>query len=200
MEFTLVFGSMESVDRFEFEKISTWLTGHQDYQWLQICQPDLDHVQYRCLVTEMTPISVGWLPYAFKATVTCDCPYAYGHYFENTYDISGSQKFVFSNRGSVREYFKPDLLIHLGSGATDVKIINHTDADREFSLAGLPAGDIDVIVDNKCGIIRDSNGEYNLYRFFNLNFFRLLPGDNDLEVVGDCTLKISGRFLHNIGG
>lgn len=116
LEFTLVFGSSEPIDRFEFERISMWLTGYQDYQWLQINQPDMDHVCYRCLVTELQPISVGWLPYAFKATILCDCPYAYGHYFENTYDVSGGKNFVFSNRGSVRDYFRPDLLIHLGSG------------------------------------------------------------------------------------
>ena len=82
LEFEVVFGSQEPLDRYELEAISLWLTGYQDYQWLSIDQPDMNRVQYRCFITDLQPISHGWLPVAFKATVRCDCPYAYGYPFE----------------------------------------------------------------------------------------------------------------------
>ncbi len=200
LEFTLVFGSDEPLDRFDFERISYWLTGHQEYQWLTIDQPDLDHVAFRCLITKLTPISYGWLPYAFEATVTCDCPYAYGPRFEETYDVSGSRAVVFQNRSSVRDYLKPELLIQMKSGATKFELIDHSDGDRAFVLDGLPAAGLTISVDNDRRIITDSLGEYNLYRFFNLTFFRLVPGDNELEIRGDCSVTISGRTLHNVAG
>lgn len=61
LEFTLIFGSERMLDRYELEEISLWLTGHQEYQWLAIDQPDMDNVQFRCLITELKPIYHGWL-------------------------------------------------------------------------------------------------------------------------------------------
>ena len=82
LEFTLIFGSERMLDRYELEEISLWLTGHQEYQWLAIDQPDMDNVQFRCLITELKPIYHGWLPHAFEATIRCDCPYAYSQPWE----------------------------------------------------------------------------------------------------------------------
>jgi len=109
LEFKLVFGAQRALDRYELEDVSMWLTGHQDYQWLSIDQPDMDHVQFRCLITSLTPLAHGWLPVAFEATIQCDCPYAYGYPFERHYTISGNTSILFRNESSTREYIKPTL-------------------------------------------------------------------------------------------
>ena len=118
LQFKLVFGSLEPLDRYEMENIAFWLTGHQDYQWLSIDQPDLERVQFRCLITQLQPITDGWIPYAFEATVVCDCPYAYGFPFEYRYDINGTADILFRNDSSVREYVKPILTYVPTSGGT----------------------------------------------------------------------------------
>lgn len=198
LEFKLVFGAEEPLDRYELESISMWLTGHQDYQWLSIDQPDLELVQFHCLITQLTPIHHGWLPYAFEAMVVCDCPYAYGFPFEYQYSISGATDILFRNVSSVREYIKPTLVYATASGGT-LSIVNHNDNDREFKLTGIPASS-NVVVDNRNGIIQETIGETNLYDGFNLNFFRLVHGDNDLTVTGNGTLTITGRMLYNVAG
>lgn len=109
LQFKLVFGAEMPLDRYELESISMWLTGHQDYQWLSIDQPDLEHVQFRCLITSLTPLAHGWLPVAFEATVVCDCPYAYGYPFSETYTINGETDILFRNEGSAPEYLTPTL-------------------------------------------------------------------------------------------
>lgn len=200
LEFKLVFGSERDLDRYELEEISKWLTGYQDYRWLQICQPDLSSVQFRCLITELKPISVGWLPVAFEATVVCDCPYAYGDEFQYRYTVSGSTDIVFQNGSTIREYWKPRLSISPRSGVTDFSIVNHSDNDREFKLSGIPPSDLNISVDNANCMISELNFGYNLYGNFNYNFLRFVPGDNHLTVTGDGVITISGRFLHNVGG
>lgn len=199
LEFSLVFGSDHDLDRYEMEEISYWLTGHQDYQWLTIDQPDLRHVMFRCLISDLTPIFNGWLPVAFQATVTCDCPYAYGHQFESSYSVNGTTEILFRNHGSVREYLKPVLEIAT-AGGSEFSIINHNDNDREFAFTGLPASGLTITVDNNSGIITESTGSYNLYPYFNMRFFRLVHGDNHLELSGNAAVKISGWFLHNVAG
>lgn len=84
LEFKLVFGAERELDRYELEDIAYWLTGRKEYKWLSIGQQDMEQLQFRCMVTELTPISHGWLPVAFQATIQCDCPYAYSYPFESS--------------------------------------------------------------------------------------------------------------------
>lgn len=128
----------------------------------------------------------------------CDCPYAYGAEFSFSYTIKGTTEILFRNESSVREYIKPHLTFSSASGNTKLSIINHNDNDREFCLDGLPVGNTRVDIDNSNGIIREGVSGYNLYKGFNLNFFRLVHGDNNLSVSGDGILTITGRFLHNV--
>lgn len=198
LQFKLVFGSIEPLDRYEMENIAFWLTGHQDYQWLSIDQPDLERVQFRCLITQLTPLTDGWLPYAFEAQVVCDCPYAYGFPFEYRYDIDGITGILFRNDGSVHEYIKPMLFYTPVSGGT-LSIVNHNDNDREFRLDNIPSS-AQVVVNNDNGIIREAVNGVNLYDGFNLKFFRFVHGDNNLTVTGKGSLIISGRLLYNVAG
>ena len=198
LQFKLVFGAMEPLDRYDMENIALWLTGHQEYQWLSIEQPDLERVQFRCLITQLTPLHHGWLPIAFEATVMCDCPYAYGFPFERRYQISNETSILFQNDSSVREYIKPVLTYEATDGG-DLRIVNHSDSGREFLLTDIPA-ESRVVIDNGNGIIRETNCGYNLYDGFNLNFLRFVHGDNWLTVTGSGELTISGRLLYNVAG
>ena len=198
LEFKIIFGSQNSLDRYELQKIALWLTGYSDYQWLTIDQPDLDHVVFRCLITSLTPLSYGWLPVAFEATVRCDCSYAYSHPFTERYEVSGKTSILFRNESTTWEYLKPVISFVPDPGVTGLTIVNKNDSDRMFSLSGLPVSDLRVQVDNNGCIIQELNYGYNLYDGFNLNFLRLVRGDNLLEVTGDGSLTISGRFLYNV--
>lgn len=205
LQFKLVFGSETPLDREDLERVSFWLQGYQDYQWLNISQPDLEHVQFRCLITELTPITVGWLPYAFSATVVCDCPYAYGYPFEYTYTINGQTNIVVKNFSTMHEYFKPVLEFEFANQQAnqELSIINTSDNNRRFLLSGVPSTVESIYVDNDRCIMKDTTengGDDNLYRRFNLRFLRLVDGDNNLTVSGYGTLKISGRFMYNVGG
>ena len=200
LEFKLVFGAENPLDRYDLQNISMWLTGHQQYQWLSIDQPDLEHVQFRCLITKLTPLAHSWLPVAFEANVLCDCPYAYGYPFEESYTINGETNILFRNNGSVREYFKPYISFRPAFGTTELKIVNADDGGREFLLSDIPTGAAVVNIDNRNGIIQDQDNKFNLYDGFKdcMKFFRLVHGDNNLVVTGNGTLTIYGRFLYNV--
>jgi phage-related protein len=200
LEFKLVFGSDRPFDRYEMEDIALWLTGYQDYQWLSIGQADLEGREFRCMVTELTPIVISWLPVAFEATIRCDCPYAYGLPYHYQYSVSDSSKVIFRNNGSVREYIKPMLTITLVDNATDFSIINESDNGREIKFTNLPASVKKIILDNERGILVDVETGLNLYPYFNKRFFRAVQGDNILQISGSATVEFDGRFLHNTAG
>lgn len=198
LEFKLVFGALEPMDRFRTEEIAMWLTGYQDYQWLYIEQPDLAHVAYRCLFTDLRPIHHGWLPVAFEASVLCDCPYAYGLPFRYQHEAGETGGLTVRNGGSAKEFIRPRLTYKTLNGGA-LRIVNHSDGDREFLLEDIPTGDLNIVVDNENGIILEEKHGYNLYDGFNLNFLRLVPGDNRLSVTGNGSLTIEGRPLYNVG-
>lgn len=204
LSFKLVFGSDKELDRWNLQEIAQWLTGYQQYQWLQIEQPDLAHVEFRCLITELKPISVGWVPYAFEATVQCDCAYAYGHPFEYNETVDGNSEIYILNDSTVRQCIWPELEITVGEDITEFSITNESDLNYEgeprvFSLEGIPTGGATVYVNNENNIIRDVTYGTNLYDGFNDHFFRLVPGDNILKIKGTGNLKIAGRFIYNVG-
>jgi phage-related protein len=197
LSFKLVFGSERELDRYELESVAFWLTGHQQYKWLTIEQPDLDHVAFRCLITQLTPISHGWLPVAFEASVTCDCPYAYGYPFQEEYQVDGQLDALFRNDSSVHEYCKPTLTWKANQTGS-LSIVNRNDREREFLIAGIPQGST-VTVDCANGIITQKPDGLNLYRN-DLQFFRLVNGDNNFTITGNGTLTLSGRLLYNVAG
>lgn len=199
LQFKLVFGAEQYLDRYDLEAIALWLTGYQDYQWLSIAQQDLDNVQFRCLIRELTPISIAWLPIAFEATVLCDCPYAYSYPKAEQYTISGTTELLIRNEGSVREYVYPTIRYVPDSGVHSLSIVNDSDDHRLFQFTGLPDS-VGVLVDNQNGIIQGVGTSASLYPCFNLNFFRFVPGDNHLVISGDGTLTFDWRTLHNVAG
>ena len=87
----------------------------------------------------------------------------------------------------------------VGAGTTEIKIVNHSDGDREFKLSNIP-GSSNIYVDNNNGIIQELNYNHNLYGGFNMNFFRLVHGDNELTITGNSVVSIAGRFLYNVAG
>ena len=68
-----------------------------------------------------------------------------------------------------------------------------------MSFSGLPAGGITINADNENGVLREGNDEYDLYDYFNFQFFELASGDNELVFNGTGVVTISGRHLYNVG-
>ena len=181
----------------EYNKTIFW-TGYQEYQWLSIDQPDMEHIQFRCLIQSLTPISIKWLPIAFEVKVVCDCPYGYSYPIEEKIQVNGKSNHRFYNDSSIRENLRPEMKIIIESGCRNFSVENKsTGALMEFKE--LPSGGITIIVDNENEILSDADGEYDLYEFFNFQFLDFLSGDNQLVIAGNGTVIINGRFLYNVG-
>lgn len=198
LSFTLIFGADHKLDRYEMQAVSKWLTGYQDYQWLSIDQPDMDHIQFRCLVQELTPIHLSWMPMAFEAKIICDCPYGYSYPFEKVYQVNGSVSKDFYNDSSCAERLKPEMVINLAPGCTNFSIKNET-TGQEMKFEGLPGSSMTIHIDNENQVITEEVSNYDLYEYFNFEFLELEPGDNKLVISGVGNMIIRGRYLYNVG-
>lgn len=206
LSFTMVFGvneeranAHEYLDRYELEAIAAWLTGHNEYKWLEIFQDDMVTVRYKCIVTSLDIIEYNMIPWALSMTVECDSPYAYKYPQVFEYDVNGSKDIIFFNESTHNGYYMPILEIDLRSG-NSFKIINHADKDRSTEFSSLPTAVKNIVIDNEHGVITTGDAGLNLYPNFNYKFFRLKRGENHLTVNGDGKLRILCEFPVNMGG
>ena len=214
LEFDLVFGldpcnrtTEQHLTRQEMDTIANWLTQPKDYRWLEVEQPDLEDVRYRCVVSDLEPINIEWLPFAFKATVTCDSPYAYYKPQSFTYSsVSGNTDATIENKSTIGVPYKPVITITLSGNSTSSSVFKIKDKDSgeyvfTLPLPSLSAGTI-VTVDSKHGILKSSGGE-NLYSGFDFKWFELGIGINNLSIeVENMTadIDIACEFPVNVGG
>ncbi len=214
LSFSLVFGVNEKrldegkyLDRYEMEAIASWLTGHKEYLWLEIEQGDMRYYRYHCMITDLSMVEYGNIPWAFQATVECDGPYAYLHPQTFSFDIQDTDtQITIFNEASYNGYFYPVINVGIGQTApTYLSIVNHSDNDYEFKLGNdsddIPSTATALMIDNSHGILTCPEG-LNLYKMFNFHFFRLLRGQNNLTVSTDApiTLSFVCEFPINIGG
>lgn len=205
LEFTIVFGANQDridagahLSRSEMDSVAQWLCGHGEYKYLEISQADMSGFRYKCIITGLQMIEYGMLPWAFRATVTCDGPYAYRYPHTYSYSIDGSTAVTLYNSSSLHGYYKPKLSWVTSSGG-DVEIVNQSDNGRTFAFSGVPTSVTTIDVDNENCLITNS-ADLNLYKYFNYNFLRLVPGANVLEVTGTGTLQITCEFPVDVGG
>ena len=198
LAFPLIFAADEEMDRYQMQEIAKWLTGYQDYQWLTIGQPDMEHLQFKCLIHNLTPVSVGRIPVAFEADIVCDCPYAYSYPFAKKYSVSSTSEILFYNDSTCRVLLKPKVTIEVAAGCTEFSI-NNTTSGQITAFSGLPGGALRFVMDNENCVITEEIQGLNPYKYFNFEFFGLEPGDNQLVVSGKGTVTIEGQYLYNVG-
>lgn len=185
-------------DRFELQVITSWLSGHNNWKWLKIIQPDLETIRYKCLITDLTEITFGSYPWALGCTVTCDSPYGYMNQTEKSIVIGANRThFLFRNRSSSNEVYYPKLEITMGV-SRNIEITNSSNKNNILKFTDLPTSVHRIVIDNEKQLIQNDSG-LNIYNNFNFGWLGLVRGDNDISVLGDCTLKFICEFPVNVG-
>lgn len=192
-------------DRYDVAAVAGWLTGHQSFKQLIILQDDMENVYYRCRITQLEAVEVGMHVVGFKATVTCDGPYAYRATTPQTIESSSDGvNATYFCQSNVNDYFYP--VITMANVTGDISISNAADQGRTFSLNGLPSptvGDSRTITVDCLHQIMTASDGINLYEYWNVEtpkyFPRFVRGGNPLTITGACVATIEGDVSWNIG-
>jgi len=207
LQFTLTFGRREVVTGYERDKIAKWLFGRSGYKKLYILQDDFGGAYFNCFLTNPQNLYIGSLNYAFECTVICDSPFAYSP----TKTISASYtdltnleyRTTIYNDSSEDEYLYPKIWTKIGNSGSTVSFVNNTD-DINTSTWGLSGSPLsqneELYVNNNLQIITSSTGLKRI-SYFNKNWFRLLPGTNELIISGSVAwFKIEYDERKKFGG
>lgn len=182
-------------DRWDFEKIASWLTGVNGYRWLQIIgEFGIDVVKYKCKISDLQVVEAGIYPYAFSCKVTCDSPFAYLP--EETISVQTGSAIV-KNRSTYNGIYYPKLEITLDE-ETELSISNvTTNQTMTFNVPAAYQSSV-ITVDCQNQIITVSSGD-NLYPYCNKVFPGLARGDNTIIVSGNCNVAFICNFPVNVG-
>lgn len=134
MTFPLTFGSTEYLEDYDVDAILSWLTGHQQYKWLEFVDGD-HYVRYKCHLNNMKSLYINGLPFAFTCDVECDGQFGYEYPVSTEYLVDSNGIGIdYFNRSAYNGYLYPDLNIVFGNDCNTLSIINESDNNREFKI------------------------------------------------------------------
>lgn len=186
MEFDMIFGALEPIDRTAVANIMGWLVGRKQYAPLVIDQPDMQQYIYYAIITTVEMIEVTGLPVAFSAHVVCDSPYAYISYSVS----SDGDNFVFNNSTNTRELVSPIIAMNIPSGVRSV-LIWFAGQKFCFNYDGDLSGDIALYIDCEACLAEGTigNQEINVYKYLKdqngdrkIFFPKMIPGNNNIII------------------
>lgn len=205
LEFDITFGVNERrldehrfLDRWELAEVTAWLCGHTEYKWLYVDQPDMKPIGYKCMISELTVTRYGSVPWALKAHVTCDSPYAYLEETAVECEVNGTETIEIFNESSLNGWYYPVVSFEL-SGGTSFSVKNEEDNDKGPSFTDIPSSVSLIRIDNEHCII-ENDQDLNLYSGFNFQFLRLKRGYNHITITGNGTATILCEYPVNVGG
>jgi len=213
MEFDIVFGALEYLDRKEIEAIAGWLLGRTKYAPLVFDSDDMLGVQYKAIFTGLDQIQYDGATIAFKGHVVCDSPFAYTETLEKIYKCSsGSTEFYFTSFSNVPELYAPDVEIELPAN-TDWKMENETTGEIvSFEFGGANTAPIILTICGKTKVLSYTcktapSLALNLYDCMKLSgeqhfvFPRVAVGNNKIKITcsGESVVHFTSEFPLQIG-
>ena len=212
LSFELTIGSTDYMTRYEVERIAHWLTSHETYKWLEICQDDMQDYRYNVIFTEVRTIHINGLPVAFRCTAVTDSQFAYSYPVEYSFNVRDGKIInqmadgkvgVYSsanifNKSTYNGYLYPMMTIEVADGCEKFSIVNASDKNRAFILTAFPnntssISDVFKSIkekfyewDEKLKLCTEQNNK--LFAF--INEFKNYPNSNDTHSITNTVIDL----------
>lgn len=177
--------------RAESRELLEWISGKRNFRWLKIYDGDNDTLNYLCRATSITKKKVGSDVLGYTIVWTCNSPYAYSDEVTLTETVlAADHECTISNDSDeINDYLYPIVTITPSNACNTLSIENLSDikftgdTPRRLEISDVAANET-ITIDCKNRIITSSNSTRYIGEDFNLNWLRLLPGENNLVLNG----------------
>lgn len=215
LEFDIELVSEDELPGIMRSKISKWLFGRMNFCKLQIIQRDLQDIYFNCHLIDPQLTYIGNYCHGIKCKVQCDAPWAWQTEKEYVAKLDAQNKWEHYNDSDDTDYTYPIVEFMTGNGQDiSVSIKNLDDNNREMRFEKLDASEI-ITVDCRNQTLKSEyytidaqSGERIKVETpglvsdkFNKKFFRLVPGQNRLEIIGSTEyFKLKYKNARKVGG
>lgn len=197
-----------SFSRDELRNITAWLTSPTIPMLLDFTEYDesQDPVDFFGNFDSVNTFTYGNI-YGIKATFLCNAPWGYTKELEYSSDISGSGIINIDNTSDDWESaVYPLINIHPTENG-NITITNITE-NKSFSF--LAERNLDIMIDcRRLMVTKMVTDTIDIVSFRELGWTtdtldtlywpRLIHGENQIQITGNCTIKISCRFPRKVG-
>jgi len=202
LEFDLTLGSKETIDAITRSAIQKIFLGRDSYKDFQIVQDDLMLIKFETLFTSAENKYIGNIQKGITLHGHCNSPYGftYPKIVTQTFGGNGLVNYDFNiyNDSDNNDYIYPEVEFILNSVGNDFQLTNITDDSRIFLFSDLQPAET-ITVDNYRESVVSDTGLLRLSAF-NKKWFRLLPGNNQLNIQsGIGTFTITYSEMKSIG-
>lgn len=184
----------------ECRHILRQLTGYNGYRKMVLDVEDPDEfIYFNVIVQSISYKKIGGKVSGIVISLECDSPFGWSREYENTYEVSAGQTITFySTSDDLYNYLLPEITIIPKSSIGQLTIKNKSDNNWTTTLSNLSAGEI-ITMDSKREILLSSKANRVIMNDFNMHFFRLVSGKNEIEISGNVTFTIKCSFPRKVG-
>lgn len=183
----------------EIQLIQGWLFGRIKPNKFIIYDDCGEEHNYECWLISPEKIKIGYNVIGWNFIVRCTSTYSLTDLKTETINcLSDTNIIKYRNRSSVEDYVYPEMNIKLDNNTSSIEIINKSDNNRIFRISNVRKGE-EIYVNNDLGYMDTKSGD-NILDNFNLDYFRVVNGINDLTINGKCVITIKAKFKMAIGG
>lgn len=182
----------------EYSDLVRWLSTSSPklLSFSSCSNPNFNGVHFYAVCSSLTRFenygNVAGLQLIFDTTA----PYAYSDDDDIETQCTTSTTLTVNNTSDEEDDYYPVVTIK-SLDNQDVSIVNSTDDNRSMTVTMVK--DQTIIFNYDDGTCIDNTGIFKLDDF-NLNWLRLIPGNNQLMVIGNCEVTIHCEFPRLVGG
>lgn len=187
-------------DDYECRNILRQLTGHYGYIKMQVESYELgEPVFFNVKISSVSYKKVGNNVAGIILEMECDSQFAWSNEVHQSFSFTSNQSnFIFNSSDDLNSYVLPQLVIESMSDISDLTITNVTDNSWTSKFKSMSANEI-ITMDSKNMILTTNKRNRIICNDFNMHFFRLLSGKNEIQTNRDINISFTYRVPRKVG-
>lgn len=190
LSFPLSIFIIEWRDRDNLRQIQDWLD--QEYYKPLMFDSQPGRIYYAMLEGASSITHNGSQDGYVTLNVKCNSPYSYS--FPITHELTGNLEVVIFNEGDITVKPKANIIYH---GADGNLTLTNASNGQNITFTNLQV-DEEIFIDFENETILSSLEYLGVYRYDDHNdkWLELIVGDNLIEVLGDCSIKLTYELVY----
>lgn len=178
--------------------ITKWLCLRNEYSWLSIDKEGYEGINYNVIISNPNVIMYG-RAIGMEFTVTCDSSFGYSDIIRKSFNITNANQTInIVSNSDEMDYIYPKMQITMNSTG-NFSIVNNHDNLYKLSLENLTINEVITLDNENCIINTSLPSHMNLMIDFNKHWLRLVNGENELMINGNCQIELEYREIRKVG-
>jgi hypothetical protein len=177
-------------------EINKWLTGSNQYSWMDLYVGDEVKYRMHCFVQDIKPYKIDSRIVGFVITAESSSPWCYSSLQTVSQTFNDNTTIEINNQSDDLYTYTGLRTVFESKMKQSLTIANNTIGETT-RIDGLAANEVITLSENM--FITSDNTSRIFGNDFNWQWMPLVPGENTITVTGSCTIKFEWREPRKVG-